>query len=238
MATQMTDRSPRMERAFDRMTDAYPLQPEAGTFSAARVYDKVGLMVVLALVTGTYSYIANNNALVVLGLITGFVLSMVGIFRPATAKIVAPLYALAEGLALGGITAYYATSSGMVPLAIIFTGGIFLGAMAVFRTGLVKVTPKFASMTFIALIGFLVTFIAVQVLGLPVPGLAGAGGMVVFGVFGIALGVACLFMDFSYIQMGEQRRLPADGEWYGALMLMISLVFVYINVLRVLGRRR
>jgi len=228
-----------MERAFDRMAGAYPLQPEARTFTAARVYDKVGLMVVLALVTGTYSYLADNPALIFLGFIGGLGLALVGIFRPATAKIVAPLYALAEGLALGGFTAYYAagSSSGLVPMAIIFTGGIFLAALVVFRSGLVKVTPKFVTMTIMAGVGFFLVYIAV-VLGLPIPGLSGSGGMAVLGVIGIGIGVMYLFVDFNYVQVGEQRRLPADAEWYGALMLMMSLVFVYINVLRVLGRRR
>jgi uncharacterized YccA/Bax inhibitor family protein len=238
MALQTADRSVRMERAFDRMTDTYPVQPGTRLFTAAGVYDKVGLLVVLALITGTYSYFANNTGLMVLGFIGGLVLSLVGIFRPALAKIVAPLYALAEGLALGGITAYYAVGhSSIVPMAVIFTGGIFLGALVIFRSGLVKVTPKFVSMTLMASVGFILVLIA-NMFGLNLPGLGGSSGLAVLGVFGIAIGVMYLFIDFNYVQISEQRRLPADGEWYGALMLMMSLVLVYINVLRVLGRRR
>ncbi|MDQ6614276.1 MAG: Bax inhibitor-1/YccA family protein [Actinomycetota bacterium] len=241
MAMQTIDRSPRMERAFDRMTDAYPvlpLQPGAMTFTAAGVYDKLGLLVVLAMVTGAISYFTNSSGLMILGFVAGFVLSLVGIFRPATAKIVAPLYALAEGLALGGITAYFATgNSGIVPLAIIFTSGIFLGALVIFRSGLVKVTPKFVSLTIMASVGFLLVLLGLM-FGLPVPGLSGASGLVIVGVIGVAIGILHLFIDFNYVQIGEQRRLPVDGEWYGALILMISLVFIYINVLRILGRRR
>jgi uncharacterized YccA/Bax inhibitor family protein len=237
MAMQTADRSVRMERAFDRMTDAYPLQPGARTFTAAGVYDKVGLMVVLAMATGAFSYFADNPGLMILGFVAGLVLSLVGIFRPATAKVVAPLYALAEGLALGGITAYYATgNSGIVPMAVIFTGGIFVAALVIFRSGLVKVTPKFVAMTMMASFGFILVLIA-QMFGLSL-GLGGSSGTAVIGVFGVALGVMYLFIDFNYVQVGEQRRLPADGEWYGALMLMMSLVLVYINVLRILGRRR
>jgi uncharacterized YccA/Bax inhibitor family protein len=153
---------------------------------------------------------------------------------------VAPLYALAEGLALGGLTAWYATanSSGIVPLAIIFTGGIFLAALVIFRTGLVKVTPKFVAMTMMAAVGFLLVLIATS-LGLPVPGLSGSSSLLVIGVIGVVIGVMFLFTDFNFVQVSEQRGdLPAEGEWYGALILMMSLVFLYINVLRILGRRR
>ena len=100
-----------------------------------------------------------------------------------------------------------------------------------------KVTPKFVTMTLMAAFGFFLVSLAL-LFGLPVPGLSGAGGLAVLGVFGVAIGVAFLFVDFSYIQIAEDRRYSADGEWFGALLLMTSLVFVYINVLRILGRRR
>jgi uncharacterized YccA/Bax inhibitor family protein len=232
-------RPKRMENSFQRIQETYPVVP-GRTFTAAGVYDKTGILVVLALITGLVSYLANFGWVAIIGAaLVGFVLAMVGIYKPATAKFVAPLYALVEGIALGGITAAYATTSGsgIVPLAIIFTGGIFLGALVVFRSGLVKITPKFASMTLMALIGFLLVGIALA-LGLPVPGLSNSSTLLIFGVFGVIIGVACLFMDFNYIQIGEQRHLPAEGEWSGALMLMVSLVFVYLNVLRILGRRR
>jgi uncharacterized YccA/Bax inhibitor family protein len=87
------------------------------------------------------------------------------------------------------------------------------------------------------LVGFLLVSVALA-FGLPVPGLSGAGGLAILGVIGILLGVAMLFIDFNYVQIGEARGLPAEGEWFAAFLLMVSLVFVYLNVLRVLGRRR
>ena len=209
------------------------------TFSATRVYDKLSLLVVLAAVTGAVGYAIASTGLLLLGIVTGFVLAMIGIFKPATAKYVAPLYALAEGLALGSLTALYSTTTkGIAPLAIIFTAGVYLAALVIFRSGLVKVTPKFVSMTVMAGFGFLVVMLA-SVFGL-FPGFGGATGLLVFGVIGLVLGVAYLFIDFNYVQLGEQQRLPAEGEWYAALALMMSLVFVYISILRILasqGRR-
>lgn len=230
-----SDTSPRLEKAYRRLPDDYP-PPYATPYTAAGVYDKVAILVVLAIVTGVYNYFANNTALLFLGIIAGLVFSLVGMFKPTTAKYMAPLYALAEGLALGGITAFYAAgNSGIIPMAVIFTGGIFLAALVIFRSGLVKVTPRFMAMAMMAMVGFFLVVIA-QLLGLF--SLNGAGGNLVIGVIGVVVGVLFLFIDFNFIQQSEQRQLPAEAEWVGALLLMTSLVFVYINILRILGRRR
>jgi len=233
---QTQGRSARMERAFDQMTAEYGRPTATERFTAAGVYDKLGLLVLLALAAGTAGYISHNIGLVLLGMVGGLVFGLIGRFKPATATYMAPLYAIAEGLCLGALTALLATgNNGLVSMAIIFTGAIFIAALVIFRTGLVKVTPRFASMTMMAAFGFIAVIIASW---LGVPGLTGAGADLVIGVIGVANGVAFMFMDFNYIQIGEQRGLPAQGEWYGALILMTSLVFVYINVLRILARRR
>jgi uncharacterized YccA/Bax inhibitor family protein len=234
---QTQGRSSRMEKAYDRMALEYGTGAAVEPFTAAGVFDKLGLLVILALVTGAVGYAVDSTGLLLLGLVAGLVLSLVGIFKPGTARVVAPLYALAEGLALGSLTALYATgSNGVAPLAIIFTGGIFMGALIVFRSGLVKVTPKFAQMTMVALVGFLFVGIA-GALGL-FPGLSSQTGLLIYGVIGVGIALMCLFMDFNYVYVGEQRGLPAEAEWYGALILMIGLVFLYLNVLRIIASRR
>lgn len=234
---QTRGRSARMEKAYDRMALEFGVPATTERFTAAGVYDKTGLLTIIALVTGAVGYATQSAGLALLGILGGAVLALVGIFKPGTARVVAPLYAVAEGLALGAITAAYATgSSGVAPLAIIFTGAIFIAALVVFRSGLVRVTPKFVSMTLMGGIGFLVVLVA-GMLGL-FPGLSSQTGLLVLGIVGLGLGVAYLFVDFDYIAVGEQRALPVEAEWYGALILMMSLVFVYINVLRILGRRR
>jgi len=237
MAIDTRNRSARMERAYERMGTAYAGSVPVDTYTAAGVYDKLGLLVLLALVTGAVGYAADSTGLLLLGLFGGLGFALIGIFRPMAARIVAPLYALAEGLCLGSLTALYATGShGVAPLAIVFTGAVFLGALIVFRSGLVKVTPRFVSMTIMAGFGFLAVLVA-GMLGL-FPGLSSQTGLLVVGVIGVVIGVMYLFIDFNAVAIGEQRRLPAQAEWYGALTLMMSLVFVYINVLRVVASRR
>lgn len=235
---QTQNRSARMERGFDRMVSEFgqPIGLDQ-RYTAAGVYDKLGMLVVLALLAGVVGYATDNVLLLIGGIVVGLIVGLIGLLRPATAKYMAPLYAIAEGAALGALTGLYATTAGdgIVPMAIIFTGGIFLAALVIFRSGLVKVTPRFVSMTMMAGFGFLLVVLA-SAFGMP--GLGGAGGDLVIGIIGVLIGVFYLFIDFNYIQVAESRQLPVEGEWTGALMLMMSLVFVYINVLRILGRRR
>jgi uncharacterized YccA/Bax inhibitor family protein len=238
MSMQTTDRPRGRGAAYRRLNDAFPLQPGGKEFTAAGVYDKVGLLTVLALITGVYGYLSGYSALILPAILVGFGLAMLGRFMPTTAKFAAPAYALVEGYALGAITSYYAVgSNSIVPLAIIYTGGIFLGALIVFRSGLVKVTHRFVSMAMMAAVGFLCVLLA-SAFGLPIPGLSGSGGDLLIGVFGVIVGTMFLFIDFNFAQVSEQRRASAEGEWLGALLIMNALVLVYINVLGIMGRRR
>lgn len=238
MAMRTTDRSARMERAFDRIDETYRTSPALEAFTAAGVYDKLGMLVLIALFAGAFGYLVASPGLILLGIVAGLVLGLVGIFRPAHAKVVAPLYSIAEGVALGGITSFYSTgSSGIAPMAIIFTAGVFVAALVLFRSGIVKVTPRFMAVTMMALVGFLVVMLA-SAFGMPLPSFAGLSGYGVLGAIGVMIGVMALFVDFNYVKVGEERMLPAEAEWYAALSLMMSLVFVYINVLRMLGGRR
>ncbi|MGH2513232.1 MAG: Bax inhibitor-1/YccA family membrane protein [Candidatus Limnocylindrales bacterium] len=206
------------------------------TFTASGVYDKVAWFAVLAILAGAVGYLAASPGLVLAAFIGGLVTGLIGIFKPAYARAIGTVYALLMGLALGGITAAYATqTNGIAPLAIIFTGGVFLAALVVFRSGLVKVTPRFVSMTIMAGFGFLLVLLA-GLIGVPFVNLSSQSGMLVIGVIGLLLGVMYLFVDFNAIAVGEQQALPVQAEWYAAFTVLMSLVFVYINVLRVLGR--
>jgi uncharacterized YccA/Bax inhibitor family protein len=232
-----------LERNFGRLTEAYPLTPEAERFTAAGVYDKLAGLVVLALVAAAAGYLVATPGVVLVAIFAALGAYMIGLFRPAWARITAPVYALLEGFALGAISGWYAQiAGGIVPLAILFTGAVFVAALVAFRTGLVKVTPKFVSITLMATFGLFIVYLA-ALFGLRLPGVDELGPRgVIFGVIGLGIGVMNLFVDFQYVQTSEERGVSADGEWFGAQIMMASLVLVYINVLRILasayGRRR
>ena len=124
---------------------------------------------------------------------------------------------------------------GIVPLAIVFTAAVFVGALVLYRTGLVRVTPRMMSLAFMGALG-LVAVGVLSLVGLSLPGVNsfGTAGLV-FGVIALAIAVLNLFTDFQYITNAEAAGLSADAEWAAAFAMMTALVLVYISMLRILA---
>ena len=215
------------------------------TYRANRVYDKLGMLVGITVVTGaiTASMIKETTSLgfFLPAMLVALGCAIAGSFKPNLAKTLAPIYALAEGAVLGALSKIYSNvSGGIVPTAIVLTGAIFIGCLLVFRTGIVKVTPRFTAMVGIGMMALFVLYLA-SMFGLSVPGINDIRGGLIFGIIGLALGIGRLFIDFDRVQKFEGAGSMTDSaEWFLSMQLLISLVFIYINVLRVLaanGRR-
>jgi uncharacterized YccA/Bax inhibitor family protein len=223
-----------------RYGSGLPPVSDAAPFVASDVYNKVGVLAALAVAGGAVTFLFPISAGVVIGLVlVGFALAIVTSFVPRQARRLAPAYALVEGLALGGISRFFeASSRGIVPLAILFTGAVFAGTLAAYRTGLVHVGRRFVVGTTIATFGLVVVLLAAA-FGAPVPGASGVGvWSVVIGVVYLVVAVANLFVDFSYVKTAESLGLSAEAEWYAAFTIMLALVMVYIAMLRILAGRR
>ena len=216
------------------------------TYRANRVYDKLGMLVGITVVTGaiTSSIVGNGTSLSFFlpAMLIAMGCAIAGSFKPNLAKTLAPIYALAEGAVLGALSKIYSNvAGGIVPTAIVATGAIFVGCLLVFRTGIVKVTPRFTAMIGIGMMALFALYFA-SLLGLSVPGINEIGPRgLIFGVIGLALGIGRLFIDFDRVAKFEGAGSMTDNaEWFLSLQLLISLVMIYINVLRILaasGRR-
>ncbi len=231
--------APTQARSYERLSSTYPERPDSVRFSAAGVYDKLaGLLFIVAVSAAIGAFFLPGPVIIGLFLVA-LASSLAGIFKPDLARVCAPIYAVAEGAVLGYISRLYADSAGgVVPLAILFTGAVFLGCLLAFRSGLVRVTPKFLTLAMVATFGLMALFVA-SLLGLPIPGFDDVGTRgLIFGVIGLGVGVLNLFVDFSAIETMEEQGADAKGEWFGALILLTSLVLVYISILRILGSRR
>jgi len=226
-------------RSFERLSSNYPLRAGAEAFTANGVYDKLaGLIFLVALSSAVGAFLLPGVVLLPL-IFVALGAGLLGIFKPDLARICAPVYAVAEGAVLGAVSRYFSQDAGgIVPLAILFTGAVFVGCLVAFRSGLVRVTSKFLSITLIATFGLLAVSLA-ALIGLPIPGLSDFGTFgLLFGVFGLGVGILNLFVDFAVIQEMEARGADARGEWYGALILLVSLVLVYQSILRILASSR
>ncbi|MCY7312389.1 MAG: Bax inhibitor-1/YccA family protein, partial [Pseudoxanthomonas sp.] len=173
--------------------------------------------------------------------IGGMVLALVTIFKQTWAPVTAPMYALVEGFFLGAISAMYShLYEGIVLQAVMLTIGTLFAMLFAYRTGLIKVTEKFKMGVVAATGGIFLVYLATIVLGLfgiSVPfihesGLVGIG----FSLFVIVIAAMNLVLDFDFIEKGAEQGAPKYMEWYGAFSLMVTLVWLYLEFLRLLSK--
>ncbi len=216
---------------------APPVSGRTTSFTADGALNKAGLLGLIALVVGAGSYLAGLP----LGFawVTMFVGLGVGIwcsFRPRMAPVLAPVYAVAEGAVLGIISRFYADQgSHAVPLAVFGTVAVVAGVWAAYRTGLVRVGNRFLQITLVATLGMVVVMFAAILTGW---GVSGIGGLLIFGVLYLVLGVMNLFVDFSFVDRAEQAGIEAEAEWFSAFTILVSSVMVYLALLRIFGGSR
>lgn len=175
------------------------------------------------------------------GMIAGLVLAFVTIFKPAWSPFTAPLYALAEGLFLGGISALFeAAYPGLVVQAVLLTFGVTASILIMYMTRLIRATKKFRTgimaatggIFLVYLVSFVMSFFGGSVPFIHESGMIGIG----FSVFVVAIASLNLVLDFDFIEQGSARGAPKYMEWYGAFGLMVTLVWLYLEILRLLAK--
>ncbi|MEO6529264.1 MAG: Bax inhibitor-1/YccA family protein [Gemmatimonadaceae bacterium] len=178
-----------------------------------------------------------------IGLIGGFVISLLTIFVPTVAPVTAPIYAVLEGLAIGAISFIVDARYHGLPLqAAVATLGITGVCFALFATNRVEVSESFAEKVAIGMIGLLAVYLlrAVLVLaGVPI-GAVMNQGLFGFAVNAVSIGLAtaCLFIDFAEIESARREKLSASSEWYFAFSLLVTIVWLFVTILRMLQRLR
>ena len=217
----------------------------------AGAINKTGILLVLCLVSAGYvwnrffqsSEPAAVNGLMMLGLVGGLAMAMVTIFKRQWAGLTAPAYALLQGLALGGISAMFELQyPGIVIQAVGLTFGTLAVLLLAYKTGLIKPTENFRLMIVAAtggiallyLVSFVMGFFGSSVGFIHSNGLFGIG----FSLFVVAIAALNLVLDFDFIEAGAEQGAPKYMEWYGAFSLMVTLVWLYLEILRLLAKLR
>ncbi|MEL6141159.1 MAG: Bax inhibitor-1/YccA family protein [Bacteroidota bacterium] len=202
--------------------------------------NKTLILAALMLLTATIGY-ANPSPLYVWGgAIGGLILVVVMSFNQKLSPTLAPIYALLEGLFVGSITAIYAGAfSGIAIQAILLTVAILFMMLFIYKAGIIKVTQKFRSGVIMATGAILLVYILSWVLGMfgiNIPYLH-EGGMIGIGISVVIIGVASLnlLLDFDNFERGERFRAPKYMEWYSAVGLLVTLVWLYLEILRLLA---
>jgi uncharacterized YccA/Bax inhibitor family protein len=187
------------------------------------------------LADGSISYGFPGIALV--GVAIGFVAVILLMFKPHLAKFVAPVYAVGQGFAVGAISAYYEQLwSGIVLQAAGATLGVFAVMLLLYQTRIIKVTEKFRRVVILATLGvmafYLVSFVfalfGAEITFLREPNLIGIG----FSILVAGLAALNLTLDFDFIERGTKAGLARDFEWYAGFGLMVTIVWLYLELLR------
>jgi len=175
------------------------------------------------------------------GAIVGLILVIISAFKPQYSPYLAPGYALFEGLFIGGISAIFeAMYPGIVINAVGATLVTFLVCLGLYKFKIVKVTEQFKSVVIAATLAiatyYLISWLASLIFNFT-PVHYGNGMMSIgISVFVIIIAALNLFLDFDQIEKGVQERMPKFMEWYGAMGLMITLVWLYIEFIRLLSK--
>jgi uncharacterized YccA/Bax inhibitor family protein len=174
------------------------------------------------------------------GLIGGLVFSLIAIFRPRSSAWAAPLYAVCEGLCLGALSAMFnEQTSGIVLQAVGLTLGVLFLMLVLYRTGAIKVTDKLRSGIIIATGAIALFYIVTWIVGMftSVTFMHDASPLSIgISVFVVIIAALNFLMDFDFIDRGAQMAAPKYMEWYAAFGLMLTLVWLYLEMLRLLSK--
>jgi uncharacterized YccA/Bax inhibitor family protein len=228
-----------------------PISPwtTGGTMTVSGTATATGVLFVLLLAAAavgwsqTHTTTGQFPGLALVGVAIGFVCVIVMMFKPMWARVIAPIYALAEGFFVGVISkAFNDYQHGIVVQAAGATIATFVVMLVLYRTQVIKVTDRFRRIIVGATLGvmalYLVSFVISLVAGrqavgfLNSPSALGIG----FSVFVCVLAAMNLALDFDFIERGVKAGMPKGMEWYAAFGLMVTIVWLYLEILRLLAK--
>ena len=213
--------------------------------------NKTGALLICVIATAAWTwnvYIHSQNPAAVMPMLTiggigGFIFAMVTIFKKTWAPVTAPIYALLEGLVLGGISAIYDVKfHGIAIQAVSLTFGTLLVLLLAYRSGLIPVTQKFRLGVVAATGGIALFYLATIVLGffgVHFTTINGAGPIgIAFSGFVVVVAALNLVLNFDLIESGVAAGAPKYMEWYAAFGLMVTLIWLYLEILNLLAKLR
>ncbi|HJO17120.1 MAG: Bax inhibitor-1/YccA family protein [Vicinamibacterales bacterium] len=208
--------------------------------------NKTAMALAILFITATYVWGQGTAGTLPMGLvwggfIGGFIVAMVTVFKHAWAPYTTPLYAAFEGAALGGISFIFEQQyPGIVSQAIFLTFGTLGALLVAYRSGIIKATENFklgvaaatGGIFLVYLLSFIVGFFGVEV---PLIHSSGTFG-ILFSLFVVVIAALNLVLDFDFIEEGAERGAPKYMEWYGAFGLLVTLIWLYLEILRLLAK--
>jgi uncharacterized YccA/Bax inhibitor family protein len=236
------------------MNDGPVTRWDGGIMTVAGTASATMMLLVLILASATVTWLSIDApapgemvqipfAWVIGGFIVGLIAVLVGSFRPHLARIAGPIYALAEGVVLGAISrAYSEQYNGIVLQAVGATLGVFVVMLLLYRSRIIKVTDRTRRIVMGAMMGLMAFYLVSFIIGMfgSMPSfIHDASPMgIAFSLFVAGLAAFNLALDFDMIEKGVANKLPAHMEWFCALGVVVTLVWLYLEILRLLSKLR
>lgn len=206
--------------------------------------NKTGISLLLLLAAAAFTWNQTASPLfIIVGALGGFVVALVTSFKREWAPITTPIYAVLEGLFLGGLSLMYEQKfPGIVINAVGLTFGTLGALLLAYRSGLIKATENFKLGIFAATGGIALLYLVSMGLGffgVKVPYIHSSDSGVIgigFSLFVVTIAALNLVLDFDFIERGAEAGAPRYMEWYGAFGLLVTLVWLYLEILRLLAK--
>lgn len=241
----MATANPAMNTAVFRRAERSATSTQAMTMQGTAAKTAV-LMVILmttAIYTWSQSVAGSPNAygLLMVGVIGGAITAFVTIFFPKVSPISAPIYAALEGLVMGGIsTAFEKAYPGIVIKAVGLSVGVLAVMLFVYGTGIIRATEKFkigvvaatGAICLVYFVDIVMSFFGSHVPFIHQSGMVGIG----FSLVVVVIAALNLVLDFDFIEQGIKFQAPKYMEWYGGFSLLVTLVWMYLEILRLLAK--
>ena len=229
------------EETFRGLPGAY-----GDTMTVQGTVNKTGISLLLLVVAASFTWqqaMAGPPpmALLWLGVLGGLAVALVTVFKKEWAPVTTPMYAVLQGLFLGAVSAIYERQfEGIVINAVGLTFGCLAALLAAYSTGLIRPSENFKLGVMAATGGVALLYLVSMVLGFfgtTVPFIHDSGWIGIgFSLFVVGLAALNLVLDFDFIEEGARRGAPRYMEWYGAFGLLVTLVWLYLEILRLLGK--
>jgi len=210
--------------------------------------NKTGFLLILAVLTASWTWNLVRSGEpgaaglpLIVGLIGGLIVAVATVFKPAWSPITAPLYSLLEGLVLGGISALFESRfPGIAVQAVMLTLGTLVLMLVLYRTRIIQATEKF-KMGVVAATGAICLIYFVSLIlgffGVQIPKIYEAGPIgIVFSLVVVGIAALNLILDFDLIERGAAQGAPKYMEWYGGFAVMVTLIWLYLEMLRLLSK--
>ncbi|MFN3256698.1 MAG: Bax inhibitor-1/YccA family protein [Ilumatobacter sp.] len=232
-----------------------PVTPwQKGVMTVNGTITATASLFILLLISATFGWFASEGptlengqetytfpGIAMVGIVVGFVAVIVSAFKPMWAKFLGPIYALCYGFAVGAISHGYETfQNGIVIQAAGATVAVVFAMLVLYRTRIIKVTDRFRRIVIGATMGIMLLYLvsfAINIFGgdvafLNSPSLLGIG----FSLFVCGLAAMNLALDFDLIERGSKEGMPKAYEWVAALGLVVTIVWLYLELLRLLSK--